>query len=570
LRLLHVSYRILAIISIVLSLAACVRPATQLAATEPPPTASSNVTPTAAPATPTSASADAPTEAPVEEPTTPPEPAPPTDGGEFALSPSQISLDTQGLPYSWQAVVVPATPYDQSMPPGPVGLPTHVEILFGTTDPAEVRPGDPTMYIIPVNPYREMWNEAGNEAVTKTIQEIQRLNFVLVIPAPTSGYPALPYEQISGYNDLAVQVGRAVPQNELNTGSATQDGYRFVGRWAQDANPVTNMGLRYVYQGFTNDGVYLVSFWWPVTTSALPGDVGQVSAEEMEAFSVDPSAHIGSAAEALNSLSADQWDPDLTTLDAVLASLVIESMTPSGLLDKTWEWTEGPVQPGGSEIVEVLEPEKYQVTYGSDGTITYLADCASGTSSFELNNAGMTGGMLVEPGSLTAPECGSDSLAAGFVNALAAAQDYAVWAGGNEMQLTLPAGGGVLLLRDANATTPETGGACISGTITYADPAGIPLPEDAIVQVQVQDTSLADAPAIVMGEQIITGPGQSPIPYEVCYDPSQIQENHTYSMRVRITDADGNLLFINDTHIPVITRGSPTEEVEVAVVPVGG
>jgi putative lipoprotein len=251
----------------------------------------------------------------------------------------------------------------------------------------------------------------------------------------------------------------------------------------------------------------------------------------------------------------------------VVASLEIEGMTRSGLLDRTWEWTEGPVQPGSSEIVKIPDPEKYQVTYSSDGTVTYLADCSSGTSSYELNNAGMTGGMLVEPGSLTAPDCGPDSLAAGFVNALAAAQDYAVWAGGNEMQLVLPAGGGVLLLRDADAPAPEGGGACINGTITYAEK--IPLPEDAVVQVQVQDTSLADAPATVMGEQIITSPGPGPIPYEVCYDPSQIQDNHTYGMSVRITDADGKLLFINDTHIPVITRGSPSEEVEIAVIPVG-
>jgi putative lipoprotein len=505
---------------------------------------------------------------PAEEPTIPPEPTPPLDGGEFALSPSQISLDTQGLPVSWQAVVVPGTPYDESMPPGPVGLPTHIEILFGSTDPAEVQPGDPVMYIIPVNPYRDMWNDAGNPSVTKTIQEIQKLNFILVSPAPTSGYPALPFEQIGGYNDLAVQVGKAVPQNVLNTSSATQDGYRFVGRWAQDANPVTNVGLRYVYQGFTNDGVYLVSFWWPVSTSALPDDVGQVPAEGMEAFNADPGAHINAVADELNSLSPDQWEPDLTTLDALVASLEIEGMTPSGLLDKTWEWTGGPVQPGSSEIVEVPDPESYQVTYGSDGAITYRVDCASGTSSFELNNGGMTGGMLAEPGSLTAPDCGPDSLAGGFVNALAAAQSYAVWAGGVEMQLILPAGGGILLLRDANAPAPEGGGACVSGTITY--PEGIPLPEDAVVQIQVQDTSLADAPAIVMGEQIITTPGQVPIPYQVCYDPSQIQENHTYSMSVRITDADGKLLFINDTHIPVITRGNPTEEVEVVVIPVGG
>lgn len=113
-----------------------------------------------------------------------------------------------------------------------MGLLAHIEILFGVTDPADRQPGDPIMYIIPVNTYRRMWDEAGNDAVTRTIQEIQQLNFVLTSPAPASGYPALPFEQITGVNDLAVQVGQAVSQAELNTASATQDGYRFAGRWA--------------------------------------------------------------------------------------------------------------------------------------------------------------------------------------------------------------------------------------------------------------------------------------------------------------------------------------------------
>ena len=578
-RLYFIGYRVLALILFGLLLVACGRPV----ASQPPPPAkpttappTSTAAPTTAPPTPTTEPTTAPdTPTPAPTITVPATPTPTTPGtptveaGTFAIPPDQISLDTQGLTDPWQAVIVPATPYDESMPPGPMGLPTHIEILFGVTDPAQVRPGDPVMYIIPVNPYRMMWNDAGNDSVTRTIQEIQRLNFVLTSPAPTSGFPALPFEQVgAGYNDLAVQVGRAVPQNVLNTTSATQDGYRFVGRWAQDANPVTNLGLRYVYQGFTNDGVYLVSFWWPVSTAALPDDVGEVPAEQMEAFSTDFSTYINSAAEALNSLSADQWDPDLATLDALVASLEIEGLTPSGLLDKTWEWTEGPVQPGSSEIVEVPEPEKYQVAYASDGTITYLADCASGSSSYDLNNGGMTGGMLVEPGSLAEPDCGSDSLAAGFVNALAAAQSYGVWAGGNQMQLILPAGGGILFLRDADAPTPESGGGCVNGAITYPEP--VALPEDAVVQAQIQDTSMAYALATVMGEQIITNPRQFPISYQVCYDPSQIQENHTYSMSVRIADSDGKLLYINDTHIPVITRGNPTENVEIAVIAVGG
>jgi putative lipoprotein len=108
------------------------------------------------------------------------------------------------------------------------------------------------------------------------------------------------------------------------------------------------------------------------------------------------------------------------------------------------------------------------------------------------------------------------------------------------------------------------GPATVSGTITYRE--RIALPNTAVVFVRIEDVSIADVSAKIMGEQIITNPGQVPIPFEVEYDPNQIQENHTYNLRVRIEDDNGNLLFISDTHTPIITRGAPTENVEVVVV----
>ncbi len=98
-------------------------------------------------------------------------------------------------------------------------------------------------------------------------------------------------------------------QNELNMTSATHDGYRFVGRWVQDAMLVSNHGPRYVYQGFTNDGAYLVSFWWPVTSEALP-DRGEPTAEQVVAFTADPVGAFKAAAIPVISRSnpSDQVD----------------------------------------------------------------------------------------------------------------------------------------------------------------------------------------------------------------------------------------------------------------------
>ncbi|MFC1981404.1 YbaY family lipoprotein [Chloroflexota bacterium] len=96
----------------------------------------------------------------------------------------------------------------------------------------------------------------------------------------------------------------------------------------------------------------------------------------------------------------------------------------------------------------------------------------------------------------------------------------------------------------------------VKGTIKTKTPEELPV--GAVVNVQLQDTSRADAPAIVLGEQIIQNPERFPIPFEIAYDPSQIDERFVYSMRVRI-EVEGKLIFINTTAHHVITRGFPTE-----------
>jgi len=109
----------------------------------------------------------------------------------------------------------------------------------------------------------------------------------------------------------------------------------------------------------------------------------------------------------------------------------------------------------------------------------------------------------------------------------------------------------------------------VSGTVTYQQK--IALPPDAVVTVRIEDVSRADAPAEVIGQQVIKTEGkQVPFSFAVPYGADKIEENHTYSLRVRIEDGSGKLLFINDTSVPVITQGNPTKDVEVMVVPAGG
>lgn len=110
-------------------------------------------------------------------------------------------------------------------------------------------------------------------------------------------------------------------------------------------------------------------------------------------------------------------------------------------------------------------------------------------------------------------------------------------------------------------------GAAVTGTVTYLQRSA--LAPDSVVKVTLQDVSLADAPAQVIGEQsIVTEGKQVPIAYSVVYDPSVIVENHSYVVRAQIFDGQGTMLFTSDTAIPVITRNAPTSDVEIVVVPV--
>ncbi|MBE2222010.1 MAG: META domain-containing protein [Anaerolineae bacterium] len=411
------------------------------------------------------------------------------DENTIVLSPDLVSLDTQGLPYSYQPVYVPETPYDASMPPGPVGLPAHIEVLFGVTDPADRQPNDPIMYIIPVAAYEAMWEEAGSEAVTGMMDKIAQQTYLLPQPAPISGMPALPYEEVVGVNDLSVQVARAVTPAQQTDEMATKNGYRFVGRWGQSPNPVTNQNLRYVYQGFTNDGAYLVSFFFPVATDQLPNESADLSAEEMAAFDSDVTAAMTASADMLNTLPADAWQPDLATLDALVASLQITDFAVNGLVDKTFHWTGEVVNPSSGEVtVNELGESEFSLMFNADGTFSGVVDCNNTAGSVTITG-GVIGSIAFQPGPTTAAFCGEASFDTVFQGLLAATQNYKVAPGGNQMELSMPAGGGDYLFE---AVPPKT---------AVATPA--PQPIERVVGRQLQWITFFDA---VEGEQAIPNP----------------------------------------------------------------
>jgi uncharacterized lipoprotein YbaY len=104
----------------------------------------------------------------------------------------------------------------------------------------------------------------------------------------------------------------------------------------------------------------------------------------------------------------------------------------------------------------------------------------------------------------------------------------------------------------------------VTGTVTYRQ--RIALPDNAIVEVKLQEVSRLDAPAVTIAEQTIPSEGQQvPFAFTLDYDPSQINPRYTYAIQARIT-VDGELQWINTTAYQVITQGYPST-VEIYVEP---
>jgi len=83
------------------------------------------------------------------------------------------------------------------------------------------------------------------------------------------------------------------------------------------------------------------------------------------------------------------------------------------------------------------------------------------------------------------------------------------------------------------------------------------LPPNAVMQVRLEDVSLADAPAKTIAQQRIPlGDRQVPVPFELKFDPTKIDERHTYVVTARIV-VDDQVRFLSDKAYPVLTRDNP-------------
>ncbi|MEM7088981.1 MAG: YbaY family lipoprotein [Pseudomonadota bacterium] len=120
----------------------------------------------------------------------------------------------------------------------------------------------------------------------------------------------------------------------------------------------------------------------------------------------------------------------------------------------------------------------------------------------------------------------------------------------------MPAIGHAILI--VGTFSAALGGAAIAGTIegsaTYRE--RIAVPPNATLFVELQDVSLADAPAVTLAAQRYALDGV-PAQFELTFDDALISDGHRYVVRASIHQ-DGGLMFTTDTAYPVLTDGAGT------------
>lgn len=96
-------------------------------------------------------------------------------------------------------------------------------------------------------------------------------------------------------------------------------------------------------------------------------------------------------------------------------------------------------------------------------------------------------------------------------------------------------------------STPADASDIFRGTVTYRE--RMALPRGATVEVRLEDVSVADAPAVSLGEQTITvEERQVPFAFEVPYAAEAIEPRRRYGVRATIRAPDGALLFTTTEH----------------------
>jgi len=234
-------------------------------------------------------------------------------------------------------------------------------------------------------------------------------------------------------------------------------------------------------------------------------------------------------------------------LDQGAGTMEFEAMKPISLAGTSW--LVRAYNNGKKGVVSVAAGTTLHATFGEDGRVAGSAGCNTFSAGFEVDGQAISIGLAATT-RMMCPEEGVMEQESAFLAALSTAS---AWENRGE-RLTLRTAAGSVALDFVSA---------ITGTVTYRTRQA--LPPDARITVQLQDVSLADAPAVLLGEQVIAAEGrQVPFAFEIAFDPSAIDPRHSYSVRATI-EAGGELLLTSTQAYPVITRDAPRYGIEIVV-----
>ncbi len=367
--------------------------------------------------------------------------------------------------------------------------------------------------------------------------------------------------------------------------------------------------IRGELESLGNEGLFsLDSLETPLSEGVAVEELTEAEeAPAAEEVTEETEAEVTEEAEAETTEEAEAETTEESTEGVGGEEAMEEALVGSELTGTVWQWVgfSDPVQ--GDLTIDM--PEQYTVEFMPEGLVAVKADCNNGSGTFIADEEGE---LDIAIGIVTTAACATESLSDQFLQYLGDVAVYSFDETG--LILDLPVDSGTLTFAAAEeaeeaaeevteeaaeetteeateetteeaaeetteeaaeettdemaeaAEEGEMAAASVTGTVTYLQ--RIALPDDAVVKVQIYNASLADATE-VLGEQIIETNGQQvPIPFDVAFNPDDINENLMYSVSARIEDSAENLLFISDTVTPVITQGNPTEDVEIMTVQV--
>ena len=114
-------------------------------------------------------------------------------------------------------------------------------------------------------------------------------------------------------------------------------------------------------------------------------------------------------------------------------------------------------------------------------------------------------------------------------------------------------------------SAPAASDGTLSGNVVYLDRSA--LDPAAVIVVNLIQTTADGAQTVVASQSVNAEGRQVPIPFELTYDPSTIDQTQTYMVMGQIL-VNGTPVYVSQAGVPVITNGAPTTGIEVMVSPV--